>query len=108
MISLSCVLPLASAASLYDNSLCRRASGPNYFSGLHSANKCHGLYPSRILLLTLSPRRSFSSFVVRRRRVQNYLAQIGHSHMAPTARSVSGAVVVDGWYRSGETGDPIS
>ena len=44
------MLPLASAASLCDNSLCRLASQPNYFSGLHSVNKSHGLRPSRILL----------------------------------------------------------
>jgi hypothetical protein len=70
------VLPLASTASLYDNSLCRPASRPNYFSGLHSANKCHGLAPSRLLLINaIPPSLSFSYFVVRRRRVENYFAQ---------------------------------
>ena len=58
LISLSCVLPLASMASLYDNLLCRPASRPNYFSGLHSANKSHGHDPSRILqIYALSPAR---------------------------------------------------
>src|SRR6516165_10637622 len=62
-------------ASLYDNSLCRPASRPNYFSGLRSANKSHGLGPSRILpIYAVSPAASFSSFVVRHRRVENYFA----------------------------------
>ena len=55
-ISLSCVLPLTSTASLCDNSLCRLASQPNYFSGLHSANKSHDLGPSRILLISYENR----------------------------------------------------
>ena len=48
VISPACFgLPLT--ANFCDNSLCKPASGPNYFSGFNSATETYGLHPQRIL-----------------------------------------------------------